>query len=89
MILPEIRHIFHEVLIDCMSNNRAPTPDEVEAVAERIWRDINGARSPRGWDELPLAAPERRQAFLASRVALGLDIAGATRLREESLGPDR
>lgn len=63
--------IFHPSLIDCMANARAPQPVEVQALAERIWSEVNGAEGNRAWGDLPMLSLERRRAVAAARLAFG------------------
>lgn len=63
--------IFHPFLVDCLANARAPQPTEVEALAERIWRDASGVEGKAAWRNLPTLSLERRRAVAAARVAFG------------------
>lgn len=75
MMLPSnIDRIFHPSLIACMADARAPTPDEIEALAERIRSDMHGARASMGWGELSDNSPERHRALAAARAAFGLHV---------------
>lgn len=71
MNLPAIPRIFHEALIDCIHHARAPTPEEVEAMAARIWSDMRGIHSLSSWREVIPGSKDHGRITSAARAALG------------------
>jgi hypothetical protein len=62
----------YPVLGECVARGRKPTAADVEALAERIWRDASGAGGMR-WIELDPAGTDRWRMRRAARSALGID----------------
>ncbi|NBW75792.1 MAG: hypothetical protein EBR34_08330 [Sphingomonadaceae bacterium] len=67
----DISRIFHPALIDCMANARAPTPAEIETLAEQIWSDMHGSRAPVAWSDMAATSPAKRSATASARAAFG------------------
>lgn len=77
MLLFNVDRIFHPSLVACMADARAPTPGEIEALAERIRSDLSGVYVSNGWHELSDDSPERHRALAAARAAFGLHVSPA------------
>ncbi len=58
-----------KAVVACIVNARLPTDDEIEAVADRIWRDVRGGND----SAFPASGtPDRRQMLALARAALGM-----------------
>jgi hypothetical protein len=65
-----INRIFPPALVACISGERQPGPDEIEAITQHIRRDLSiGARS--GDDGIGVHADNDGAIKLIARVALG------------------
>ena len=62
--------LFVDAVIDCMGEGRAPTPEEMMIVAQRIWSDCGASRSAFSWNSLSVSSPDRRGSMLAAGLAL-------------------
>lgn len=65
-----INALFADEVIDCVSENRNPTVEEVTSVARRIWSDGASGRSAFSWDRLPETSLERLASLRAAHFAL-------------------
>ena len=70
----DLDRIFHPCLIACMGAGRVPTSDEVEALAERIRSNVNGAQRSVAWRDLSKDSPVRLRAVAAAHLAFGLHL---------------
>lgn len=77
MLPPDISQIFHPALIDCMTGGRTPEQHEIEAMAERIWSDLNGVSAPVAWCDLLEDSSDRRRAIAAAQMAFGMHAGSA------------
>jgi hypothetical protein len=62
--------LFVDAVIDCMGGGRAPTPEEMMIVAQRIWSDGAASRSAFSWNSLSVSSPDRLGSMLAAGLAL-------------------
>ena len=67
----QIDRIFAEEIVLCMNKGRLPTSHEVQAVAARIWDDIQIGSPKIPWCEIVPGCHRYRQIVAAARAALG------------------
>ena len=60
-----MKHLFHHAIIDCIAEGRTPAPDELEAVARRLWEEGYGRTSGTDWAACPLKRETRAAAEAA------------------------
>jgi hypothetical protein len=65
-----IGNIFAEEIISCLVEPRPPERREIEAVAARIWAEIQTGGPKVGWCDLGPDCRWRRRMIAAARVAL-------------------
>jgi hypothetical protein len=58
-------------IISCMRDARHPSAGEVQAVAARIWADIQIGGPSMRWSDLTPGCRQHRQMIAAARAALG------------------
>lgn len=66
-----IDRMFAEAIICCMKEGRLPARQEVQAVAARIWSDIQTASPKIPWDDIVPGCRRHRRLVAAARAALG------------------
>ncbi len=66
-----IDRIFPSAIVRCMSQGRLPFSHEVEAVAARIWSDIQRRPQRILWDEVTPGCDQHRRILAAARAARG------------------
>ena len=66
-----VERIFAEAIVLCMKEARRPASLEVQAVAARIWNDMQAGPRKTSWDEILPGCGRHRQILAAARVALG------------------
>ena len=81
------RHIVAEAIVACLMEGRAPTPDEVEKVAARIWSDVQAGDVRIGWSDLAPGCARRRRMMATARTALGRPTAPSARDGGEAPDP--
>ena len=65
-----LAHIFPEEIVACMIEARRPASHEVEAVAAKIWDDIQIGLSGIPWRDVVRDSRRHRQMLAAARIAL-------------------
>src|SRR3954464_11334363 len=63
--------IFASAIVSCLNEGRRATGDEVQAVAARIWSDIQVGPGQIPWNEIVPGCGRHRRLVAAARVALG------------------
>ena len=66
-------HIFAEAIVACMVEARRPDRQEIQAVAARIWAEVQTGRPRIGWCDLVPGCRPHRLMIAAARAALGED----------------
>ena len=66
-----IDRIFAEAIVLCMNEGRRPARHEVQAVAARIWNDIQVGSPKIPWDDIVPGCGRHRRIVAAARAALG------------------
>ena len=66
-----IDRIFAEAIVQCMKEGRLPARHEVQAVAARIWSDIQTASPKVPWNDIVPGCGRHRRIVAAARAALG------------------
>lgn len=61
--------LFADEIIECVSEARSPTSQELSRLAERIWEESSAERSAFAWGDLLPSDPERLCALRAAEVA--------------------
>ena len=64
-----VNPLFANEIIECISEARSPTPQELARLAERIWEESGAERSAFAWSDLSSSDPERMCALRAAAVA--------------------
>lgn len=62
--------LFVDAVINCMGEGRAPTPEEIMIVAQRIWSDGAAFGSAFSWNSLSVSSPDRLGSMRAASIAL-------------------
>lgn len=57
-------------VVECMTEGRDPSVQELFSVARRIWSESSPTLSAFGWERLAATAPERVRSLRAARAAL-------------------
>lgn len=70
MTQPTTGRMFHHALRACMSEGRAPTQEEIDQLAERIWIDAFAVQAGADWDDVPAYSTTRQRVIGAARAAL-------------------
>lgn len=70
MTQPIAGRMFHRALRACMSEGRAPTQEEIEQLAERIWIEAFAVQAGADWDDVPAYSTIRQRVISAARGAL-------------------
>jgi hypothetical protein len=68
-VKPQLTTIMPEV-IDCISEGRHPSDDELRRVADHIWADVRGRRSAFAWGDFCEDSSDRRLTLRAAEAAL-------------------
>ena len=66
-----IDRIFARPIVLCLNEGRRPAGDEVQAVAARIWSDIQVGSPKIPWDDIDPGCNRHRRIVAAARAALG------------------
>ena len=66
-----IDRIFAEAIVICMNEGRLPAGHEVQAVAARIWSEIQIGPRKVPWDDILPGSARHRRMVAAARAALG------------------
>ena len=66
-----IDRIFAAAIVRCMKEGRRPAGHEVQAVAARIWSDIQTASPKIPWDDIVPGCDAHRRIVAAARAARG------------------
>lgn len=61
--------LFANEVIECVSEGRNPTVDELFRLAQRIWQESASERSAFSWDQLAPSHPERLCSLRAAMAA--------------------
>lgn len=64
------RHSIPEPVVACMTSDRSPTVEEIEAVASSIWAEVGEGAMP--WRDVSPGSPAHRRIMWIARNALGL-----------------
>lgn len=59
------------LVISCIASGRVPTPEDVETVAARVWREMRGPDRP--WREVISGSGPHQATMRVARAALGID----------------
>ena len=78
MTQPSEESLFHRALRACLSEGRAPTAQEIEQIARKIWTDAFAFRTGTVWEDVPEHATVRHHVIRAARIALGAPACEAT-----------
>lgn len=78
MTQPSAESIFHRALRACLSEGRAPTAQEIEQIARKIWTDAFASRAQTDWEDVPEHASVRHHVIRAAQMALGAPACEAT-----------
>lgn len=65
------RKSFHRLFIECLSQQRQPTEDEIDLIAGEIWRSSHGCVTGQPWADVARGSDAHRQMINAARAALG------------------
>ncbi|UYY57500.1 hypothetical protein [Sphingomonas sp. S2-65] len=60
-----MKHLFERSIIDCIAQARAPSAQELEDVARRLWEEGFGRDSGTDWAACPLKGETRAAAHAA------------------------
>jgi hypothetical protein len=76
MTSPATRRMFHDALRACLSEGRAPTQDEVDQLAEKIWTEAYAAKAGTAWNDVPASSTTRQRMISAARGTLSAALPG-------------
>ena len=65
------RKSFHRLFIECLSQQRQPTEDEIDLIAGEIWRSSHGCVTGQPWADVARGSDAHRQMITAARAAFG------------------
>ncbi|GFZ93904.1 hypothetical protein [Sphingobium fuliginis] len=66
------RKSFHKLFIECLSQQRQPTEEEIDLIAGEIWRSSHGCVTGQPWADVARGSDSHRQMMNAARAALGV-----------------
>ena len=65
------RKIFHTLFMECLSEQRRPTEQEIALIAGEIWASSHGCVTGQPWADVASGSDAHRQMINAARAALG------------------
>lgn len=63
--------VFHKLLVECLSQGRAPTEEEIGIVAGEIWQSSHGCVTGQPWEDVARGSDAHLQMLRAAGAALG------------------
>ena len=63
--------LFHKLFMECLSEQRGPTKEEIDLIAEEIWRSSHGCVTGQPWMDVARGSDAHRQMINAASAALG------------------
>ena len=62
---------FHKLLVACLAEQRAPTDEEIDLMASKIWHESHGSVTGQQWWDVMRGSDAHRQMINAARMAFG------------------
>lgn len=72
MTRPQDGRSFHNALLVCIREGRAPTEREIEQVAAKIWHDAFRAITGLEWSDVKIGSWHERRTLAAAHAAFGV-----------------